>query len=177
MPAKYEDTRAHEVRARYRAIYGGDEFPVPVELIAADLFALRVEQSNAMDVSGMLLPIERRIVLNASEALHEDKPIRRQRFTIAHELGHWVCHCLEGKAPHLQPSYCRAADIAHDVDRALEREANVFAAELLMPEPAVRAAWSASADPAAVAELFGVSPLAAQWRLYGFGLAEAPPSA
>jgi len=177
MPAKYEDPRAHEIRARYRAIYGGNEFPVPVELIAADLFALRIEQSDTMDVSGMLLPTERRIVLNAAEALHEDKPIRRQRFTIAHELGHWVCHCLEGKARQLQPAFCRAADIAHDVDRAMEREANVFAAELLMPEEAVREAWAASPEVAAVAELFGVSPLAAQWRLYGFGLTSAPPDA
>ena len=175
MPATYEDPRAHEIRARYHAIYGGDEFPVPVELIAADLFALRIEQSDAVDVSGMLLPAERRIVVNAAEALHEDKPIRRQRFTIAHELGHWVCHCLEGKAPHLQAAYCRAADIAHDVDRAVEREANVFAAELLMPEQAVRATWAEAPEVASVAERFRVSPLAAQWRLYGFGLADAPP--
>ena len=174
MPGPYEDPRAHEVRDRYRAIFGGDELPVPVEAIAADLFGLLVEQSNAIDVSGMLLPAERRIVLNAAEALHEDKPIRRQRFTIAHELGHWVCHCLEGKAPHPQPAFCRAADIAHDVDRALEREANVFAAELLMPEEWVRSEWSASMNVAAVAARFGVSPLAAQWRLYGFELADAP---
>jgi hypothetical protein len=176
MPGPYVDPRAHEVRARYRAIFGGDELPVPVEAIAADLFGLLVEQSEAIDVSGMLLPAERRVVLNAAEALHDDKPIRRQRFTIAHELGHCVCHCLEGKAPHLQPAFCRAADLAHDVDRALEREANVFAAELLMPEEAVRAAWTRSPDVAAVSERFGVSPLAAQWRLYGFGLTSSPPA-
>jgi Zn-dependent peptidase ImmA (M78 family) len=56
----------------------------------------------------------------------------------------------------------------------LEREANVFAAELLMPEEPMRAAWAASEDPSAVAEHFGVSPLAAQWRLFGFGLTGAP---
>jgi hypothetical protein len=177
MPGPYEDPRAHEVRARYRAVYGGAELPVPVELIAEDLFALRVEQSDAIEVSGMLLPTERRIVLNATEALHEDRPIRRQRFTIAHELGHWVCHCLEGKAPHLQPSYCRPVDMTTAAERVLEREANVFAAELLMPEEAMRAAWAGSPDVASVAERFGVSPLAAQWRLYGFGLAERPAAA
>ena len=47
MPGPYEDPRAHEVRARYRAIFGGDEFPVAVEAIAADLFGLFVEQSEA----------------------------------------------------------------------------------------------------------------------------------
>jgi IrrE N-terminal-like domain len=174
MPGAYDDPRAHELRARFHAVYGGAELPVPVERIAEDLLALRVEQSDTIEVSGMLLPVERRIVLNAAEALHEDKPIRRQRFTIAHEIGHWVCHCLEGKAPHLEPSYCRPVDMTTAAERALEREANVFAAELLMPEAAVRAMWAATADVAAVADGLGVSPLAAQWRLYGFGLAEAP---
>jgi Zn-dependent peptidase ImmA (M78 family) len=33
---------------------------------------------------------------------------------------------------------CRADDVAPRADRTLEREANVFEADLLMPEPAVR---------------------------------------
>ena len=41
---------------------------------------------------GMLLPSERRILVRA------DEPEPRRRFTIAHELGHWVCQCLEGTA-------------------------------------------------------------------------------
>ena len=89
----------------------------------------------------MLLPAERTIVLNRAESARNDPPLRRHRFTIAHEIGHWVCHCLEGRAAQLEPSYCRATDIANDVDRAVEREANIFASELLMPEVAVRAAW------------------------------------
>ena len=64
-------------------------------------------------------------------------PLRRFRFTIAHEIGHWVCHCLEAPSA-LEPSYCRPVDLTEAADRTLEREANVFAAELLMPEPAVR---------------------------------------
>ena len=39
----------------------------------------------------MLLPSERRILVNAAE------PDPRRRFTIAHELGHWICQCLEGE--------------------------------------------------------------------------------
>jgi Zn-dependent peptidase ImmA (M78 family) len=56
--------------------------------------------------------------------------------------------------------------------RAVEREANVFAAELLMPEPAVREAWAGDAD--ACAASFGVSGEAMRWRLYSFRLAGAP---
>jgi hypothetical protein len=38
----------------------------------------------------------------------------------------------------------------------------------------VREAWAAFPDPAKVAARFEVSALAAQWRLYSFGLAERP---
>ena len=135
----YADPRAHALRDRYVSVFGGPEIPVPVESIAEDLLGLRIEE-RALDWSGMLLPAERTIVLNAAESPRNDPPLRRHRFTIAHEIGHWVCHCLEGRA-RAAPSFCRATDIAHDVDRAIEREANIFASELLMPEAAVRAVW------------------------------------
>jgi hypothetical protein len=170
----YSDARAHDLRARYLATFGGDEIPVPVESIARDLLGLRIEQAGLGDCSGVLLPAERLILLNAREATHDGEPIHRHRFTIAHELGHWVCHAREGHALDAQPTYCRSQDIAYDVDRALEREANVFAAELLMPERAVRDAWVASSDASVVAARLDVSALAARWRLYSFGLAERP---
>ncbi len=155
------DERAHELRRRYQERFGGAEFPVPVESIAEDLLGLEVER-EAIDVSGMLFPAERRILVNAAEAE------TRQRFTIAHELGHWVCQCLEGRT---DPIYCRAEEIGVDPEaKALEREANVFAAELLMPEEAVR-----KAPNAASAEGFGVSREAMGWRLYSFGLVAEPP--
>ncbi len=178
----YEDPRAHAVRERYLGLYGGEGVPVPVEAIAEDLLGLRIEESWDIDCSGMLLPSERRIVLNAAEAPRDVAPLRRFRFTIAHEIGHWVCHCLEGRAAQLEPSYCRATDIANDVDRAIEREANIFASELLMPEPAVRAAWKelvaqSHEDPAAMmAERLDVSPSAMGWRLFNLGLLSEKPT-
>jgi Zn-dependent peptidase ImmA (M78 family) len=65
---------------------------------------------------------------------------------------------------------CRAEDISTETDRTLEREANVFGAELLMPEGPIR---DYARDPEA-ADVFGVSRLALQWRLYSFDLAERP---
>ena len=41
-----------------------------------------------------------------------------------------------------------------------------------MPEAEVRAAWTGDLD--ACAERFGVSAEAMRWRLYSFGLADAP---
>jgi hypothetical protein len=170
----YEDPRAHAVRERFLGTFGGEALPVPVEAIAEDLLGLRIEQSWKIDCSGMLLPAERRIVLNAAEAPRDEAPLRRFRFTIAHEIGHWVCHCLEGRAPDPQPSYCRPVDLTDAADRTLEREANVFAAELLMPEPAVREAWEAMGDVGGCAARFDVSPTAMQWRLHSFSLLERP---
>ena len=101
------------------------------------------------------------------------QPIRRRRFTIAHELGHWICQYRAGRPARF---YCRSGDVAAAADRAAEREANVFAAELLMPEPAVRAAWGEEPEIAACAERFSVSSEAMHWRLYNLGLVEERPA-
>src|SRR5207302_10426464 len=148
MAGAVRDERAAALRARYHAAFGDAELPVPVEAIAEDLLGLQVGESKELAVSGMLLPPERQIWLNAAEGAP------RRRFTLAHELGHWICQHLEGKTA---PIYCRAADVQPEPsagDRALEREANVFAAELLMPEREVRAEFSRGGD---VAARFGVS--------------------
>jgi hypothetical protein len=172
-PTRYTDPRAHELRAEYVATFRTGEIPVPVESIAEDFLGLRIEERDLGDCSGMLIPSERLIVVNAAEAVSGDTPTRRHRFTIAHELGHWICHARPD--PHAAaPSYCRTLDVSHHTDRDLEREANVFGAELLMPEAAVREAWAGVPDVDEVAERFEVSALAAQWRLYSFGLAERP---
>jgi Zn-dependent peptidase ImmA (M78 family) len=163
----YQEPRAHALRERYAATFGGPEIPVPVESIAEDFLGLRIEQAD-MDCSGMLLPGKRLIRINAAEGPRNEPPLRRFRFTIAHELGHWICHALEGAD--LAVSYCRPIDLTEAADRSLEREANVFAAELLMPELAVRAAWAELRSADALAPRFDVSPSAMRWRLYSFGL-------
>jgi hypothetical protein len=172
-PTRYTDPRAQELLQEYLATYPADEIPVPVESIAEDLLGLRIEQRDLGECSGMLIPSERLIVVNAAEAMSGDIPTRRHRFTIAHELGHWICHAQRG-AVEGAPTFCRSQDLSEDADRDVEREANVFGAELLMPEHAVREAWAASRDPSDVAARFEVSTLAAQWRLYRFDLAERP---
>jgi Zn-dependent peptidase ImmA (M78 family) len=132
-----------------------------VEAIAEDLLGLAIHEEELDGISGLLYPEERQMYVNAS-----DLPARR-RFTIAHELGHWLCQCLEGRGA---PTMCRAQDVSPDADRTLEREANVFAAELLMPEDAAR---RSAGDPLA-ADRFRVSGEAMQWRLYSFDLGPRP---
>jgi Zn-dependent peptidase ImmA (M78 family) len=64
-------------------------------------------------------------------------PTNRQTFTIAHELGHWVLH-LEYYLAHPErypvlPRYGRPEN-----SDPLEREANFFAAHLLVPDRLLR---------------------------------------
>jgi hypothetical protein len=168
MPGPVRDERADALRVRYHAAFGDADLPVPVEAIAEDLLGLQVGESEELAVSGMLLPPERQIWLNASEVAP------RRRFTLAHELGHWVCQHLEGKSA---PMYCRAADVQPEpsaADQALEREANVFAAELLMPEPAIRRKFRGSTLECA--NEFAVSDEAMAWRLYNLGLSSERPA-
>ena len=54
------------------------------------------------------------------------KSHRRQRFSLGHELGHWLLH--RGSV-----LYCASSDIGSDRARDAERMANHFAADLLMP--------------------------------------------
>jgi IrrE N-terminal-like domain len=85
VPGPIRDPRADALRIRYHALFGGEELPVPVEAIAEDLLGLTIDERALNGISGLLYPDERRIDVNAT-----DIPERR-RFTVAHELGHWIC--------------------------------------------------------------------------------------
>jgi hypothetical protein len=166
------DPRADRVRERHDAAFGTPGPPVPVEAIAEDLLGLWVGEAE-LPVSGLLIPARREIWVDVAEA--RESPARR-RFTIAHEIGHWICQVREGAGA---PIHCRpdpAAGSAAPGD-PLEREANVFAAELLMPEAHVRGAVAEGAGAGELERLFGVSGPAMAWRLYNLGLTERPPPA
>ena len=78
------------------------------------------------------------------------------RFSIAHELGHYVLHSQLGKIP-------LVAKRSRLNERA-EWEANWFAASLLMPEPDFRKEHKVNPDPWYLASRFLVSPEAAKVR-------------
>ena len=174
-PRRPGDPRADRLRARHAEVFGAGGPPVPVESIAEDLLGLLIGEAD-LDVSGLLIPAERRIWVDAGEA--RVSPARR-RFTIAHEIGHWVCQVRAGRG---EPIHCRidpvgaAATGPRPSGDAREREANVFAAELLMPAALLRAAVAAGTALDALAAGFGVSPPAMAWRLYNLGIADDAPA-
>jgi Zn-dependent peptidase ImmA (M78 family) len=111
------------------------EGAVPVEKIVRS-FGIEIKLDAVDDdLSGFLVREnkgQKRSLIGANKSHHP----HRQRFTIAHELGHFLLH--EGETVHLD-EYRQAFTInlrdkhsAQGEDND-EREANLFAAELLMP--------------------------------------------
>jgi len=156
------DRRADALRVRFSEVFGDCPVPIPVEAIAEDLLGLAVLTGTALPVSGLLVVPRREIWVEASDTA------MRRRFTVAHEIGHWVCH-RNGA-----PAVCHLESGAPPPHDPREREANVFAAELLMPEAAVRAGHAREASAAALAAAFAVSPEAMSWRLFNLGIAPRP---
>lgn len=95
-------------------------------------------------------------------------PPGRQRFTLAHELGHLRCR-HDGQVP-----VETFKTLGGKNTEAREVQANAFAAELLAPKCAVRA-WAEGRDPELddvieLAGAFGMSAIAALYRLNSLGL-------
>lgn len=105
------------------------EPPIPVERIAVNLGArIRYEPFEG-ELSGLLFREQDRSIIGVN-ALH---PKTRQRFTIAHEIGHMCLHQYDQLHVDRQyPGLRRDKRSAESIDPD-EIAANAFAAELLMP--------------------------------------------
>lgn len=103
--------------------------PVPVDKIAKKLNLLIAPLPADNEISGAIVRKNGRVVIAVNPAHH----INRQRFTIAHELGHYFLH--EGLEEHVDQNFriaWRNADSSKAINW-IEIQANRFAAELLMP--------------------------------------------
>lgn len=97
-----------------------------------------------------------------------DSPARK-RFTIAHELGHYLLHYRDQDVEHIDTSDNFRTVLEPDAhwteDRRREWEANAFAAALLMPSDLVQRVWPEVRDLDGMAAWFQVSPKAMAIRL------------
>ena len=149
--------------------------PVPVEDIAHGLGARIERRADSPDISGLLYRADNDTTLIGVNA---DDSLVRQRFTIAHELGHLRLH--EGTPLFVDRSIRVNSRLAGESGRGgEEREANWFAAELLMPEAMIRevanqmASHRQLSDDGLVrtlADTFQVSRPAMGYRLFNLGL-------
>lgn len=96
---------------------------------------------------------------------------RRDRFTIAHEVGHYFLHYLYPAALDEQTEPLGERVFARGGQNRAETEANVFASSLLMPEREFREAFNeVGANWWALGDVFDVSPRAAEVRASVLGL-------
>jgi Zn-dependent peptidase ImmA (M78 family) len=110
-----------------------DDAPVPVEAIGRHLGCTISYEPLDADVSGLLFRSDERKVIGVNSR----ESALRQRFTIAHEIGHLLLHKGQPLIVDKLVKY-NARSTSNSMSRNEEREANQFAAALLMPEPAVR---------------------------------------
>jgi hypothetical protein len=100
--------------------------------------------------------------------LNPARPEVRKRYTVAHEVGHVLLHGASHGA-------ARARSGGGSRMKSFEREADEFAAELLMPRDFLaRAVADCGADVERLRRLFKVSKSAMQIRLAELGLDSAP---
>lgn len=169
-------------RARYSKIsamvdallgqHGQAAPPVRIEKIAKDL-GIEIRTGDLGDVSGLIV----RSGDGAVIGVNSTQGRQRQRFTIAHELGHFLLH--EGLNNHVDHNYrinyrSEESSKATNVD---EIEANFFAASILMPKRFLDAlnaeeALDSDNEVAEFAKQFDVSRHAMSLRLAN--LYEAP---
>jgi SEC-C motif len=134
--AKYTDARAHALRERYRARFGGPELPVPVESIAEDLLGLTIREAGDLDISGMLIPAEREIVLNTTERDYRDAAASRSGTS-------WATGSATSPA-------CEKQDTDREVDRRARDRAVEDAAERASGAAAAAPVPSVAMDSAAL---------------------------
>lgn len=146
-----------------RDAYGKDPIVPPIELnrlLIKNDINLKFGNFNSSDVVGAYDKASKTIFIAESD------PYLRQAFTVAHELGHYFLHKdkkteVFHRSQWLDPSLIKTDQ---------EREADWFAASLLMPKSLISLYFKQVGDIGMVANGFAVSSQAAFYRLKNLGL-------
>ena len=80
------------------------------------------------NISGYIKPELRKIFVNSRDSEN------RKKFTIAHELGHWILHKEKLESEPEKYAVLYRIPLGRAQDDPIEQEANYFAANLLVPE-------------------------------------------
>lgn len=134
---------------------GLETMPLDVEGLLK-LLGVKVIKCEGMDkeTSGKLVKSEEGWECYVNATHHPS----RQRFTMAHELSHFVLH------RNTRTEFVDSAFFRKQPSDPMEFEANEFAAKLLMPEKDFIFLYTQMEDVEVVARAFGVSPAAAKIR-------------
>jgi Zn-dependent peptidase ImmA (M78 family) len=149
--------------------------PFPFEQLAASLGNVRILTISTLGTISGAIYFQNDLF---TIVINKDKPAVRQYFTLAHEFGHFYLHeqwlrengdngfvdfsyTLDSGNMLLRPNETSTAQI----DLQKEREANNFAAELIMPADKVKEFWELTHDIQECADAFQVSTAAMAVRL------------
>lgn len=145
-----------------------DSFPRNIVLICNKL-GITVQETKSFpnDISGVIFKENDKYII----LINESHSIGRKSFTIAHELGHYFLHRDLLEQDNELVSYiksnnkdCPALARGNAAYNQREREANEFAAKLLMPEKEFIEKCQEANSIEEVAQYFGVSVQAASVR-------------
>lgn len=141
------------------------DIPFDVVLFANKLGIFVKETSELPDTtSGFIQLKDSKVFIFVNELHH----INRKRFTVAHELGHYFLH-YDRLQDGIVDSVLKRQDGIND---AIEREANKFAAELLMPTNIFIEIWNMGRYSVSdMAKILLVSESAVMIRAKSLGLA------
>jgi Zn-dependent peptidase ImmA (M78 family) len=145
--------------------------PVNIKKVA-EILGVRVKMDDFGEgISGFLVFKNG----NGLIGINPDESRVRQRFTIAHELGHYNLHCNKSESFFVSKIHFRDEDSSTG-EMKKEREANAFAAAILMPkrmlQEAIESIPSFYTEDMAIKSLakkFDVSTMAMSIRLSKLG--------
>lgn len=155
---------ARNLRSEAYNVDGKMSLPIDVRAIADNMNIQIVEKELPSSVAGFILKEENDpfpvIYVNAQDGF------QRQRFTIAHELGHYVQNRHSDEIAYVD----NRDELASSGTDPKERWCNAFAAELIMPESVVKKYWAEGRKFEQIRKLLGVSKAALGNRLNFLGL-------
>lgn len=141
--------------------------PVDVVALAVRCGVPVLRRAFPDSLSGLVFAHGETAVIGVNENHHPN----RQRFSVAHELGHYLLGHHQRSPGFDEPFHIDTAEgTPPGFDWDSERPANEFAAEVLMPRRLISAAFEQTQDPAILAQRFEVSELAMGYRLVNLGL-------
>jgi transcriptional regulator with XRE-family HTH domain len=147
-------------------VAGISQPPIPIEKLVAGC-GIIIQPWTFVDVDGLMVDLESGPVIWVNAQQSET----RQRFTLAHELGHKLLRHFDQFHLEFSGDLSPSATGGHpEYDWRAERAANDFAANLLMPAAMVRNAFSKTKSARELAIKFKVSPAAMGYRLTNLGL-------
>ena len=147
--------------AARKLIASSEVFTAPISILKiAEKCNLEVfEYTKFPDSISALIESNKKIIL-----INPKHSETRQRFSIAHEIGHYILGHFEDEIDYEidneEEAITDHLKIVHSAEK--EIEANEFAAELLMPLRLVKSSYANEHEPKKLAKIFNVSE-AAMW--------------